>query len=264
MSPLQPLVTVWRNWPVFAHTTLGEVRSRYAGSLLGIVWMFLAPMLLMTIYAIIYLAIFNVRPAEMPPSHYVLYVLSGLVPFLGFSDGLSAGSGSLSANRAILLSTVFPAELVPLRAVVASQAPTIVGMGICLIAASVLGLSSLSFIALPLIWLLLLMFVTGVVWVLALANLLLKDVQHALGFVNMILLIASPIGYTEAAAPLALRPWLKLNPLAHYIEAMHDAVVFGRFPRADTWAVMLVCSMVSFAGGYWLFQRAKRALFDYA
>lgn len=258
-------MTVLRlNWRIFVRTTANEIRSKYAGSVLGLFWMLLAPLLLLSIYSVIYLAVFNVRPADMTPQQYVVYVLSGLLPFLAFSDGMTAGSASLTSNRAILLSTVFPAELVPLRAVIASQAPSLVGMGLCVAAASALGLARPSIMAAPLVWLLLLLFVVGVAWILALASLLVKDVQQALGFINMILLVASPIAYTVSAAPPSLRPWLRLNPLAHYIEAMHDCIVAGRLPALEQWGVMSAISAAAFVAGAWLFGRAKRALLDYA
>lgn len=259
-----PFATLRRNRRVFVQTTIAEVRSRYAGSLLGLFWVILAPLALMSIYAAIYLYVFRVRPANMPASHYVVYVLSGLLPFLTFSDGLASGTSSLSSNRALLLSTVFPAELVPLRSVIAGQAPTVIGMSLCVAAAAAAGLASPAMIAIPAIWILLLLFVIGLVWILALANLLVKDIQHALGFVNMILLVASPIGYTLDIAPPSLRMWLQLNPLAHYIDAIHDSVVFGRFPDGRAWGVLIGLSLLSFFAGYWVFQRAKRVLFDYA
>jgi lipopolysaccharide transport system permease protein len=249
---------------VFARTTASELRSKYAGSVLGLLWLVLAPLLLLSIYSVIYLAVFKVRPADMPPEHYVLYVLSGLVPFLTFSEGIVAGSTSLTSNRAILLSTVFPAELVPLRAVIASQASPAVGMALCIAAAIAMGLATPAIVAVALVWLLLVLFIVGVAWVLALASLLVKDVQQMLSFVNMLLLLASPIAYTVASAPPSLRPWLRLNPLAHYIEAMHDCIIFGRLPGPQQWAIMTVIAAASFLAGAWLFGRAKRALFDYA
>lgn len=264
MPVIDPFLALYKYREVFFRTGLSEVRSRYAGSVLGLLWLMLAPLLLMSIYAAIYLVVFQVRPADMSPTQYVLYVLSGLIPFLGFSDALASGSSSLTMNRAILLSTVFPAELVPLRAVLVSQAPTLAGLGLCVIAATVAGHASWAMLALPLIWALLVTFVAGIVWVLALVSLLIRDVQQALGFVNMILLIACPIGYTLAMVPAQFRPLFQLNPLSHFIEAMHGAVVFGQWPGVSAWAVMLSLSLLSCAAGFRIFQRAKRVLFDYA
>lgn len=249
---------------MFARTTVTEVRSRYAGSVLGLLWMVVAPLLLMGIYAVIYLVIFNVRPTDMSPALYVVYVLSGLLPFLGFSEALSTGAASLSMNRAILLSTVFPAELVPLRAVLSSQASTAVGMCFCVGLALLVATPTTAWVLLPFIWIAMLLFVSGIVLTLSLASLLLKDIQQVLGYVTMVLLIASPIGYTPSMVPPGLQRWLLVNPLAHYINAIHDVLIFGRWPSQTTIIAMLAMSVVSFALGFWIFGRSKRVFFDYA
>ena len=261
---IRPFLTLHRNWDVFFRTTITEVRSRYAGSLLGLLWMVVAPLLLMTIYALIYLVIFNVRPADMTASLYVVWVLSGLLPFLGFSEALGTGAASLTMNRAILLSTVFPAELVPLRAVVSSQAATGLGMVFCIVLASLVAKPAASWILLPFIWAAMLLFVSGIVLALSVASLLLKDIQQILGYVTMLLLIASPIGYTPAMVPPRLQPWLLVNPLAHYINGIHDVLIFGRWPSLLTLLSIVIMSLGSFAFGFWIFGRAKRVFFDYA
>ena len=261
---IQPFITLHRYWDVFVRTTVTEVRTRYAGSVLGLLWMVVAPLLLMGIYAIIYLVIFNVRPTDMSPALYVVYVLSGLLPFLGFSEALSTGTASLSMNRAILLSTVFPAELVPLRAVVSSQASTAVGMVFCVGLALLVAEPAAAWVLLPLIWIAMLLFVSGIVLALSLASLLLKDIQQILGYVTMVLLIASPIGYTPSMVPASVRPWLLVNPLAHYINAIHDVLIFGRWPSPTAIVAILTMSVGSFALGFWIFGRSKRVFFDYA
>lgn len=261
---IQPFITLHRYWDVFVRTTVTEVRTRYAGSVLGLLWMVVAPLLLMGIYAIIYLVIFNVRPTDMSPALYVVYVLSGLLPFLGFSEALSTGTASLSMNRAILLSTVFPAELVPLRAVVSSQASTAVGMVFCVGLALLVAEPAAAWVLLPLIWIAMLLFVSGIVLALSLASLLLKDIQQVLGYVTMVLLIASPIGYTPSMVPASVRPWLLVNPLAHYINAIHDVLIFGRWPSPTAIVAILTMSVGSFALGFWIFGRSKRVFFDYA
>jgi lipopolysaccharide transport system permease protein len=261
---IDPIRILVRHWPTFIRTTVTEIQSRYAGSALGLLWMVLAPLLLMTIYAVVYLVIFNVRTPELPPALYVVYVLSGLLPFLAFSEALSTGSASLSMNRAILLSTVFPAELVPLRAVLSSQAPTAIGMTLCLALATLITGPRLTWLAVPVIWFAMMLFVGGIVLTLSLTSLLVKDIQQALGFVTMLLLIASPIGYTPTMVPPALKLWLLINPLAHYLGAIHEVVVFGRLPGVGSAAAILVMSITSFCVGFWVFGRTKKVFFDYA
>jgi len=259
-----PFRTLRRYWKILLKTSISEIKFRYAGSILGLFWLVLAPILLMVIYAGVYLVIFRVRPPDLSGQTYVLYVFSGLIPFLGFSEALNLGSSSLSLNKAILLNTVFPAELVPLRAVLCSQAPTAVGLAISVLLAIALGTAGPAIIALPLIWLALTMFVAGLVWVLALLSLVARDIQQLLTFVSMALLIVSPIAYTPEMVPSAIRPFLFVNPLSSFIDGFHEALVFGRSPSISLWAQIIGVSVFSFGTGFWVFQRAKRVFFDYA
>ena len=82
----------------------------------------------MSVFAVLYAFIFKVRPAGLTEYKYILLVFSGLVPLLGFSQSIAAGSACLTMNKNLLLNTVFPAELVIVKSVVSSQMPMIAGM----------------------------------------------------------------------------------------------------------------------------------------
>lgn len=259
-----PYRAVYHYREVLFRTTLNEFRFKYAGSAMGLAWYVLAPLLLMGLYALIYLAVFQVRPASMSGSDYVLYVFAGLIPFLGFTESLNTGSSSLSLNKAVLLNTVFPAEFAPLRAVLVSQGSAAVGLTLTVFLAAVLGKFSVWLILLPLIWLALAMFVSGLVWVLALASLVIRDVQQILTFVSMALLVVSPIGYTPDMVPRTIAVVVYANPLSYYVTAFQDVIVFGRAPAPYVIGTALILGLLSFAVGFWVFQRAKRVFFDYA
>lgn len=261
---LAPCRTISRYRSILLRTTISEVRFRYAGSILGLFWLVLAPVILMVIYAGVYLVIFRVRPPDISPEAYVLYVFSGLIPFLGFSEALTTGSASLSLNKAILLNTVFPAELVPFRSVLCSQAPTAVGLAISIAIAFAIGTTSFAILAVPIIWLALILFVSGLVWFLALVSLVARDIQQILGFISMSLFIISPIGFTKNMVPTTIRPFLNFNPLSHFIEAFHEVIVFGRLPSFGLSVTIATMSLLSFGMGFWVFQRAKRVFFDHA
>jgi lipopolysaccharide transport system permease protein len=260
---LNPFGTLTRHRRLLARTVADEIRQRYAGSMLGLFWVLLAPLLLMTIYATIYLLVFRVRSPGMSESEYVLYILAGLIPFIGFSEALNTGAGSLSLNKAILLSTVFPAELVPLRSVLASQASTAVGLALTLALSAALGHASPVALLVPIVWICLVLFVAGIVWVFALASLVVRDIQQVLGFALMALLVVSPIAYTLEMVPAMIRPLVYANPLSWFMFALHD-LVFGRVPSPGVFAVLLAMSVGSFSAGFAVFQRAKRVMIDYA
>jgi len=246
------------------NTTVGELRQRYAGSLMGLFWLGLSPMLLMAFYSFVYLVVFRVRPAAMSEYEYVLYMLAGLIPFLGLSEALAFGTPSLTSNRAILLNTVFPSELVPVRAVLVSQATTAVGLALTVFVALLMGKLSWTMLLVPVVWLLQVMFVTGIVWVLALASLVFRDIQQSLTFVTMALMVVTPIAYTVDMVPRAVRAVVYVNPLSYFVFGFHHLIVFGRAPSAVMVGIMVALALLSYVVGFCIFQRAKKVFFDYA
>ena len=98
-----------------------DINQRYVGSLFGVIWVILFPLLQLSIYAALYTIIFKVRPSGLTEYGYVILVFSGLVPLLTFNEIVTATTNSLSMNKNLLLNTVFPSELIPLRAALASS-----------------------------------------------------------------------------------------------------------------------------------------------
>lgn len=218
----------------------------------------------MAFYSLVYLVIFRVRPTTMTEHEYVLYILSGLIPFLGLSEALTSGTGSLTLNKAVLLNTVFPSELVPVRAVLVSQATTAVGLALTLIVAFLMGKLSWTMLLVPVVWLLQVMFMIGAVWILALTSLVFRDIQQSLTFVMMTLMVVTPIAYTMDMVPRTLRAVVYINPLSYFVFSFHQLIVFGSTPSIAMVAVMVALALLSYGGGFYVFQRAKKVFFDYA
>ena len=245
-------------------TTVSEVRQRYAGSAMGLFWVALAPGLLLALYACVFIYIYKTVPAGMDTTAYLLQLFAGLLPFIAFSDGLLNGSGSVLSNRAVLLNTVYPAELVPLRAVLSGHA--VAALGLVLVA----GLSLATdhphrgLLLLPVVFVLQIMFVCGVAWPLSLANLVLRDVQQILAFLTTALMIASPIAYAPDSAPGPLQLLVYLNPLSYFVLPCQSLVVSGTLPSTKIVIVMTALSFGAFFIGFRMFQRGKLAFWDYA
>lgn len=264
MSVFGTLHIVWTRRRLLSRAVGVSLRQRYAGATLGLAWLVLGPVLLLSLYAAIYLVVFRVRPIEFEPEVYVLYIFCGLVPLINFSQGLVQGTTALSADREVLLNTVFPPELVPLREAAASIVTLAVGIGIICVVGLALGKLSVTWLAVPLVLALLFMFLTGVTWILSLANLVLKDIQQALVYVTIILLIASPIAYTPDMLPPALKLLIYFNPLAYFVICLQSLIVLGTLPP---WPIALGAVIVGFGGlalGAHVFSRAKTVFFDYA
>lgn len=240
-----------------------DIRQRYAGSVLGLAWAVLYPMILLTIYSTVYVFIFKVRPQSLDEYQYLVLVFSGLTPLLAFSETLMTASSSLTANRSLLLNTVFPAELIPVRAVLAAQVPSLMALLLTLIGGYAMGLTGwTALVSIPVLWILLVLFVCGISWVLSLLNLILRDIQQGLGLVLMLMMILSPFAYTPDMVPANLKLLLYFNPMSYFVLSFQQVVCYGNWPSVFTIGPAAAIAFTAFFGGFWMFRRTKYVFFD--
>jgi lipopolysaccharide transport system permease protein len=254
---------LWTHRRLLLRVARTEVASRYAGSILGVGWAVLTPLAILGIYAAIYLVIFPFQPPELTDRQYVLYILCGLAPFLTTAEALTTGVGSIVANRAVLSNVVFPIELLGPKAVLLAQGPIVVGTVMLLVGTAITGTLGATALLVPIVWLLNLGALVGIVWVLSLLNIVLRDLQNLVAAFLMILLIASPFAYTPSMVPDKLQWLVLLNPFAYFVIAYQKLWVLGEVPSLFESVVLVLLGLGGFVIGGWIFPRIKRAFIDY-
>jgi lipopolysaccharide transport system permease protein len=259
---IDPILLIVRHRRMLWATTQTDVRTRFAGSVLGLAWLAAYPLLVLGAYAAVYVAIFRVRFDGYDSIDYVLLIFCGLIPFLGFAEGLSASVTAVTNNRNLVRNTLFPVELLGVKAVLASQCSQIVGTAVLLTALAAAGrLGPTAALVLP-VWVCQVGFGIGVGWIVGTLNVFLRDLQMVVGVVVMVLMMASPIAYTPEMVPGALRPVLVLNPLAHFIRAYQECLMLGTVPGPGTWAAVAGLGLGAPAVGYWFLRRLKPVFAD--
>lgn len=241
-----------------------DIRQRYTGSVLGSLWAIVYPLLHLGIYAALYTVVFKIRPTGLTEWGYVLLVFSGLVPLMAFNEALTAATSALSTNKNLLLNTVFPAELIPLRSALAAHVTSLIGLVITLLLGCALGRVAPPIILIPVFWLLLLMFAMGIGWILSLFSLVARDIQHGLGLITMLLFLLSPFAYTADMVPANLKLLIYLNPLSYFVLSFQSIICYGTWPDPLIALGATILGTASFLVGFSLFQRAKYVFFDYA
>ncbi len=259
----EPIRLIWTHRQILLATTRTDVRQKFAGSALGLGWFVLYPMLLLAAYAAVYIYIFNVRLGLFDSNEYVLLIFCGLVPFLAFAEALALGTVSVTGNASLVKNTLFRIELIPVKAVLTTQVTQAVSLTLLITALAILGLLQPAAVFALLIWACQLTMTIGLVWILSAVNVFLRDVQHSLGVVVLLLMMISPIAYTEDMVSPLLQSVLKFNPLYYVIICYQECLMFGRVPRAGLLIPLLTMSGVLFFGGYMVFRRLKPIFSDH-
>lgn len=260
---LPPFATLLRHRLMLYQTTINEIKTRYAGSVLGLMWLAVYPLLFLGTYAVVYLYIFKIRFPDLSSSEYVALIFCGLIPFLGFSEALSAGIPSVVANSNLIKNTLFPIEIVPVKAVFVGQATQFVGMILLLIALAFIGKLSIFSPLFLLVWVCQILFTLGLVWILSSLNVYLRDIQNIIAIIILILMMLSPIAYTEAMVPASMRPFLAINPLYYIIISYQSVLMLGQLPPVRVGVSLFTMSIFIFVLGFWFFERMKKVFSDH-
>jgi lipopolysaccharide transport system permease protein/teichoic acid transport system permease protein len=91
--------------------TRREFRGRYLGSIFGLVWAFIHPGMMMLIYWIVFQYGMHSGPIDQVP--FVVWLLSGLIPWFFISEAISGGSMTVLDNRFLVKKVVFRVSLLP-------------------------------------------------------------------------------------------------------------------------------------------------------
>src|SRR5262249_16343873 len=139
-----------------------------------------------------------------------------------------------------------------------------IGIAVIAVTAAALIEPNWSFLWLPFAVLLQLMFVTGLVWILALVTLAFRDVQQLLQYVTIVLLIVTPIAYPPDMIPAQLRLLMYLNPVYYFVALYQYPLVFGTLPPWPLVAAAVAAACISFCAGFAIYQKVKTVFYDYA
>jgi len=257
-----PFLLLWRHRRLLFQTTRNDIRARYAGSALGLAWTALFPLMFLGIYAVVCLVIAKMKPAGMSPADYMALVFCGLIPFIGFTEALVAGTSSVTGNANLIKNTLFPIELIPVKSVLTSQCTQIVGTAILLLTLTAMRSLTSWALLLPVVWLTQVFFTVGVIWILSSLNVYFRDLQNIIALVPLMLQVISPIAWSADMIPADMRKYMALNPLYYLITCYQDCLKFGHFPRGGAMGVMFILSGVFFLTGHWFFSRMKLVFAD--
>jgi len=234
-----------------------DVRARYSGSSLGLLWAFALPVLWMVLYTVVFSLVLRV-PVESGFSSFPEFLLPALLPWMAVQEGISRSASSLVDNASMVKKTVFPVETLVLSVVLAAVVNELVALAVFAVYVAALG-------HLPAVWLLLLipavllqtLLAFGIGCIAATMTAFLRDTVHAIGIVLTVLFYATPIVYPLSLVPPRMRPFIEANPLTHLVDLFRRAFSLHAAPPPSSVLYLTVFSLLSAAAGAALFARAR-------
>lgn len=245
--------------------TRREVVGRYRGSVMGILWSFLNPVFMLTIYTFVFSVVFKAKwgAGSDNRSEFAMILFAGLIVFNMFSETVTRSPSLILSNVNYVKKVVFPLEILPVVSILSSCFHTLVSIGVLILFRLIVGSGfSLTTALFPIVIAPLLFFSLGVSWFLAALGVYLRDVSQTIGLAMTALMFVSPIFFPVTALPEKYRLFVYLNPLSFIIEQGREVLIFTHFPD---WGGLLIC--YGFGGasallGFTWFQKVRTGFAD--
>lgn len=265
-SLTQLVASYFGNRELIRQLTHQEIVGRYRGSLLGIAWSLVTPVLMLLIYTFVFSVVFGARWGEIgngSKAAFAVVLFAGMAVFSLFSDVVVRAPTLVMANTNYVKRVVFPLEILPIVQMGNALFHFAVNMIAWLVAAWwVLGSVPWTAFLLPLVLGPLLLGTLGLAWLLASLGVFVRDMAQTVGLFVTALMFMTPIFYPAMAIPEKYRWLIDLNPLAQVVEQSRAVMIAGSVPSGawfiTAWAIGLALHWLGFA---W-FQKTRRGFAD--
>ena len=234
-----------------------DIRARYAGSALGLLWAFLHPILWMVLYTAVFSVVLRV-PVERGFSTFPEFLMAGLLPWMAINEGIARSSSALTDNAVVVKKAVFPLETLVLSVVLAAVVNQLVAFFVFAVYVFFLGHFSAAWILLLLPALMLQILLTyGIGCFAATITAFVRDAGQAIGILLTVVFFATPIVYPTSLVPERYRQFIEANPIAHLVAWYRSAFTLHTAPDPASILYLAAFSSLAAFGGASLFARAR-------
>jgi lipopolysaccharide transport system permease protein len=243
-----------------------EVLGRYRGSLLGLTWSFLTPLLMLGVYSFVFVGVFRASWPGSPKGgglEFALQIFAGLLVFNLFAEIATKAPILIVEQPNLVKKVIFPVELLTWVSVLAGVFHLLISVGTLLLVLMIFrGGVPVTALALPLVLLPFLPFLLGLGWFLSAMGVYVRDVGPMMTMVVGLTMFMSPVFYAVASLDVGWQFWMNLNPLTLIIEQVRAVLLLGQWP--DWRALGLYCVMAGAfaAGGATFFQLTRKGFSD--
>ena len=224
-----------------------DIATRYKGSRLGLAWTVINPIIMISVYTLIFSQVFRVRWNSTAgienPLDFGINLFCGLLIFNVFSECITRGPSLITGNPNYVKKVLFPLHTLGAMLVGSASINAVIS-GLILIGLKVIkeGALNPNIIAIPLAWFPMLLTCLGITWMLATVGVYIKDISQVTSAGVSMLMFLSPVFYPVSALPENLKWLAGINPVAITIENTRGIIMDNSFPSLTKLIIYCVIS----------------------
>ena len=256
----------YQNRELILQMTKREVVGRYKGSVMGLLWSFITPILMLAVYTFVFAVAFKAMwgiATEESNTNFAVVLFVGLIVHGLLAEVLNRAPGLILSNVNYVKKVIFPLEILPVITFGAALFHSFISLFILLIALLILNnFLYWTVLFIPIVLLPLGILTLGLAWILASLGVYISDVGHTIGIITTILLFLSPVFFPLNALPVEYHLYIMANPLTFIIEQAREVLIWGNQPDWIGLSIYSLVSMAVFWIGYAWFQKTRKGFAD--
>lgn len=258
--------SLWRNRQLIQQLTRREIAARYRGSLIGLAWSFINPLLMLFVYTFVFSVVFEARwgtGATESRADFAIILFTGMIVFGIFADMVNRAPWQIVSNTNYVKKVVFPLEILSWVSLGSVLFHSLVSLVALLLVQYIIN-SSLPWtvVLFPLVLLPLIFASLGAAWFLAALGVYVRDIGQITTVFTTVLMFVSAVFYPVNALPELYQAWLRLNPLVIIITESRKVLIFGNLPDWSWWSITLLVGLAMAIAGFWWFQKTRKGFAD--
>jgi len=236
-----------------------ELKLRYRGSVFGLLWTLLNPLVFMGIYTLVFSSFLRINIPQYP-----VFLITGLLPWLWFTESVPLGANCVIDHAGFLRNAVFPSSILPFVSVATGMMNFIFSLPILLFFLQVFNVEfRMSLVALPLVMMVHFIFTLAIVLVAVTCNVFFRDVRYLINHALLALFFVSPVMYNLSIVPQRFHWILKLNPLTTLLDSYRSIFFYGTWPHWRNFGFLAALAVLMLILGAWIYERYEEIFAEY-
>jgi len=247
---------LWGSRNVLWQLVAQQLILRYRRTALGYVWTLINPLLMMSVMAVVFSALFK---ADLRT--FAVFLFAGMIPWNFFSSVVSQSGTAYINNEGLIKKIYLPKAIFPLSIAFALLIDSVLSfLALFAIILALSGSLSWHVLFIPVAFLLLFLFALGLGLVMSVATVFFRDLQHVILIAMQGLFFLTPILYKHSALAGKVGWLVGLNPVTPYIELFRAPLTDGRLPSGSVILQTVIISAVALAVGLFVFLRQEKKI----
>lgn len=262
---ITPLARAWHFRELIRAVVRRELMARFSGSILGWLWAIFGPLLMLSVYTVIFSHAVGIRAstAAHGVANYSLNIFVGLIVFNLFGELAYRAPGLLHEHVNFIKKSIFPSETLAWTAAI--RAAVYAAISFCVLLVFELIITHklpVTILLLPFVFAPFFLFLLGVSWFLMALGSFTRDVMHLMASIVPVFMFATPIFYSIDDVPGSLKIFLRANIVGDYVELTRDVVLLDRIPSPWLYLGTVIVSLLVFRSAYRFYMRYKNVFVD--